>query len=419
MDNGLVSLEAEKAVVGALLLDPTKTREAIQHVAPGDFHSNALAGLYGLITTKHATGESIDPLTVWADVQADPALMRNVKSAAMLQDLMHHTPTAENVGYYARQVADAGQSRRLMQYATRLNQIAGDMSMPATEKLNIARQEIEHIASEYSTAIDIPTLEEVLAVEDSHDWVIPGLFERMDRLVVTGGEGLGKSTFLRQLAILSAGGIHPTRFYPIDPVRVTIVDAENTERQWRRNARGVVERVRHVTGRSPAGDVRLYCTGRLDITQERDLAKLHSILDQYPTDILMIGPLYKLIPRGLNSEEDASQVIAGLDVLRERGVCLLMEAHAGKATGIDGTRIMAPRGSSALLGWPEFGIGLSWDTQGLQPGDTPVTANLARWRGDRELGRHIPEQISKGGFWEWMAPDIPKETKLTKEKFYG
>ena len=154
MDNGQTSLEAEKAVIGALLLDPTKTREAIQHVAPGDFHSNALAGLYGLITTKHATGESIDPLTVWADVQADASLMRNVKSAAMLHDLMHNTPTAENVGYYARQVADAGQSRRLMQYATRLNQIAGDMSMPATEKLNIARQEIEHIASDYSTAID-------------------------------------------------------------------------------------------------------------------------------------------------------------------------------------------------------------------------------------------------------------------------
>lgn len=396
------SLEAERAVIGALLLEPSRVREAVQYVAPSDFGNGVLGRLYALITGRQSQGEAVDPVSLLPAIAADDVLARNVK-APDLHTLMQATPTAANVGYYARQVAEAGQNRRLLVASTRLGQLAKDPSVTAADKLTEARRIIDNIATDYAQVDYVPTLSEVLAVEDSYDWVIPGLLERMDRMVVTGAEGLGKSTFLRQMAILSAAGIHPLNFSEIEPVRVTIIDAENTERQWRRKARYVVDRVHSVTGRNVGDEIRLHCTGRMDITRVQDVAKVHSILDAYPTDILLIGPLYKLVSRSLNDEDAAAAVITSLDKIRERGVCLLMEAHAGHSTAGDGERNLRPRGSSQLLGWPEFGFGLAWDTSMLSsPTDKPSIVNVKRWRGDREEDRGIPDQLRRGGFWNWM-----------------
>lgn len=406
------SLEAERAVVGAILLDEHEghhnaIRQAREAVTPADFGSAVLGRLYALMTGRFAVGDPIDPLAMWPAVRADELLARNIKSAADLHGFMEATPTASNVGYYARQVSEAGQSRRLLAASARFAQLARAEGMGAAEKLGIARREIDNIASDDLGRVStVPTLAEVLEVEDSYDWVIPSLLERMDRLVLTGGEGLGKSTWLRQIAVLAAAGIHPTRHAErIDPVRVTVIDTENTERQWRRKVRPLVHKAAMVGQTDPAESIRLLCTGRMNITSERDLATVHTILDTYPTDILLIGPLYKLTPKGLNHEDDASQVIAALDNIRERGVCLLMEAHAGKALGGDGERNMSPRGSSALLGWPEFGLGLAWDTTMLQPGDKPSIVNVKRWRGDREDDRAIPHQMRRGGEWPWTDLD--------------
>src|SRR5699024_11019874 len=125
----------EKAVLGALLHDPSKTRAMAGTVAPGDFSSPVLGGLYSLMVGKAASGQPVDPVTLWPAIQADPQLSRSIKSAAMLHDLMEATPTAANAGYYGRQVAEAGQNRRLNNAGERLQQLSEAADMPAGEKL--------------------------------------------------------------------------------------------------------------------------------------------------------------------------------------------------------------------------------------------------------------------------------------------
>ena len=70
------------------------------------------------------------------------------------------------------------------------------------------------------------------------------------------------------------------------------------------------------------------------------------------------------------------------------------EAHAGHATTKGGDRDLRPRGSSALMGWPEFGFGLALDP------DEPDLAHLVRWRGDRDQ-RDWPISLRRGGEWPW------------------
>lgn len=405
---GLTAPEAEEAVLGAILIAPGKIREVTQHVAPGDFQSAALGGLYALMTGMAATGKAVDPVTVWPAIQADKVLSRSFTSAAMLHDLIDACSTPANVAYYARQVAESGQSRRLRAAAIRLDQIAGDEAMSGAEKLTAARAELDHIASEYATTVEAPTLTEVLAVPDAEiEWVVPGFLAKRDRFVLTGAEGLGKTTFIRQILICCAAGIHPLTFEKMRPLTALVVDVENSEDQWRWETRGMAAQATRYGATNAGDNIRVHCTGRLNIASERDLGTVHTLLDQHRPDILAIGPLYKLSPKGMNTDEDAAPVIAALDSIRDRpdGPAMLMEAHAGHAAGGDGERNLRPRGSSMQLGWPEFGIGLAPDKED----DTGSVALAKRWRGNRIRGRHFPDRLRSGGDWPWMEDGAAME----------
>jgi hypothetical protein len=70
--------------------------------------------------------------------------------------------------------------------------------------------------------------------DPGYQWLMPGLLERGDRLMITGYEGWGKSVFTRQLALgsLPASTRSPAR--APSPCRVLFIDCENSEMQLRR-----------------------------------------------------------------------------------------------------------------------------------------------------------------------------------------
>lgn len=131
--------------------------------------------------------------------------------------------------------------------------------------------------------------------DDEPDWLIPGLLERRDRLMLTGQEGLGKSYLLRQIAVLASFGITPWDHIPrMEPIRALIYDCENSWSQVRRKVRPLVDFARS-TGAD--GDrVMVQCTSRIDICRDRDLAGIHRAMDAFQPDLVVIGPLYRLTP---------------------------------------------------------------------------------------------------------------------------
>ena len=255
-----------------------------------------------------------------------------------------------------------------------------------------ARQEA---SSKLATPLSIKTLREILDLEFDDDWVIPGLLEKADRLILTGIEGGGKSYFLRQMAIMAASGLNPFTQEPINPVNVLVIDAENSERQWARTTRYLAGMAERAGARSPKDHVTVSAGFRIDLGVQSDVDQIHRLIDEHEPSILLIGPLYKLVSGEITTDDDAAPLIKTLDAFRERGIALLMEAHSGHAGKM--SKDLRPRGSSALLGWPEFGFGLLPDT------DNDEFVDLVRWRGDREQ-RDWPRGFRKGapGELPWM-----------------
>lgn len=387
-------LDAEKAVVGAALIDPNTIRLALDHCTPDDFRHPMLAQVYELMIGLRSAGLTVDEVTV-----AKAARDRGYRAVTpmALFDLKAQTPHAEGVAHYAQIVREGGVSRRMVMAGTRIAQL-GHADGALTERFAAAQGEWQTVAGQAMTHARAKTLREVLAeADDDYDWLVPGLLERGDRFLLTGGEGLGKSTLVRQIVVCSAAGIHPLTFDSMAPLTVLVVDAENSEKQWRRKARGLTFKAAREGRRDPQDHLFLHCVTRMDLTSDRELGFVHALVDEHAPDLLAIGPLYKLVPGAITNDDDAAPLINALDSLRARGLALVMEAHAGHAQTKGGERDLRPRGSSALLGWPEFGYGLAAD-KSEDPGGAVV--RLVRWRGDRDE-RAWPELLIRGGDWPW------------------
>jgi replicative DNA helicase len=363
---------AELAVLACCLMSRVARDEAKKHLTGGDFYSPANETIWDAMASLDRRGEGVDPSTLMTALTGKP-------EAAVLPTLLTYPTVADNVAEHARAVRGWATRRRLLAEAKHVEQAALNTTVSAD---SIAATVATRFASLRNSGIteDVQsiTLDELLTKEDDEpDWVIPGLLERRDRLMLTGEEGLGKSYLLRQIAIMAAAGLDP--FEPgkrIPPVRVSIIDCENSTSQIRRKVRPVVGFARR-WGKDDGGHpVNLLCSPRIDITRDRDLARIHYELDASQPDLLIIGPLYRLVPRALQTDDEAAPVLAALDTIRERGVTLLIEAHAGHSIGKGGHRDLRPRGSSALLGWPEFGYGMRTVASGY--------ADLIPWRGDRD-----------------------------------
>jgi hypothetical protein len=243
-------------------------------------------------------------------------------------------------------------------------------------------------------AVAVQSMAEFLDGPTEEDWLVPGLLERCERIILTGSEGHGKSTLCRQLGACMAGSVHPFSGAVLGAgnrqIRVTVMDCENNPVQARRGFQRVIRQVDRI--RSQAGLPRAdwkenmhieIRTEGLDLLDTRDVAHLEHVVAATVPDLVVLGPLYKLFDADPSDERAVRAVSAVLDGLRARHqFALLIEAHPKKGQGTDGLRCMEPIGSSLWMRWPEYGFGIR--RARAARGRRPEVVDVVSWRGSRE-----------------------------------
>lgn len=250
-----------------------------------------------------------------------------------------------------------------------------------------------------------PDLWEFISVPDApYDWIVPDILERGDRVILTGFEGQGKTMLLRQLAVMIAAGLHPFYWHRHDecrPHRVLFIDCENSERQSRRKFRPLAAASVAHQHRVPDGGMRMiHKPEGVDLTRDEWAEWLMERVQAHRPDVLFIGPFYRLHNANMNEELPARKVVAVLDKVRAAVDCaLITEAHAGHGEGLN--RSVRPTGSSLLLRWPEFGIGIR--PAGDPPrmlGGRAQDMQVLHWRGGRD-DRNWPGYLTYGDPHDW------------------
>jgi AAA domain/Bifunctional DNA primase/polymerase, N-terminal len=254
-----------------------------------------------------------------------------------------------------------------------------------------------------------PNLTELLdSMEPEYEWRVPHLLERGDRVVLTGKEGYGKSTLLRQIGLGAAMGLNTLSTDILNrhhtPLRVLLIDLENSLRQLRREFRKQLRaaddehqtemRARFFVESHPEGLV-------LNDTRDRDKdrAWLLEIVEATEPDILILGPIYKMIDGDPSDEQPNRDLVKWLDSVRiAYDLVLLLEAHTPH-------NAVRPYGWSGWKRWPEFGIHLHQD------------GRLEHWRAMREE-RPWPTHLARGGEenWLWVPSTGPSEPTIDKHE---
>jgi len=397
---------AEQIVLGALLTPhrghATTLHEVTTRLTGTDFANPRHELIYNAITWLYARGNPIDVITVADRLAGD---LKRAGGTAHLHHLVTLCPIPETAPWHADIVADAATRRRLQTAATRITQAALTPGADLATVIAHAQDALTTAATHHIPGVEPPIPGADLATflaadtDDEPAWVIPGFLERRDRIIVTAGEGVGKSTLLRQWAIQAALGEHPFTGATHASVRVLLVDLENSERQIRRALRPLAIAAR---GIDPANLVIACKPDGLDLTTPTDQAWLDRLISHHRPDVLITGPIYKLAGGNPNDEVDAKPAALALDTLRARhDLAVILEAHTRKSdTSNPKHRPKEPFGWSGWMRWPEFGIHLSKD------------GDVTHWRGMRDDTREFPEMLIRGGKWPWMPAQSPDEVRF-------
>lgn len=109
------NLDAERAILGGILLSPETLDEVAEVVKPGDFYREAHRKVYEAMLALDADGEKPDRVAVKARL-AERGVLASV-GEDLVDDLDRSVPAAANLAYYARIVRDAALLRRAIELA--------------------------------------------------------------------------------------------------------------------------------------------------------------------------------------------------------------------------------------------------------------------------------------------------------------
>lgn len=403
-------LDAERAVIAASLRSKRTLQACMEIVQHDDFYRPAHADLWKLCVRLHDEQQPVDGVTVKAALQA----AGDVHGLTALVELLGGDPVGPEAEYHAKIIGDRARLRSLIGYNEQVLHMAyqpGDVSAEtliaeAADKIRGLRDS-GHFTDDDMTAI---TIEELLQMKVEYDWVLPGLLERGDRLLLTGSEGLGKSYLSRQMAVCGAAGLHPFTFDPIDPIKVLVVDAENSVKinirayGWMQSAArsfGADTKDRLLLDSYPYGT---------NIMDPRMGNKLIRLVELQQPDLIVIGPLYKIHELDDEKAGEALRIQHYLD--RVRSVCgsaLIMELHSPHGSGTHG-RDMRPAGSSVWRRWPEFGYGMTLATGDFDEEQAlrERLVDLRAWRGPRDE-RDWPVRLRGGKSFPWIPANVDED----------
>jgi len=168
--------EAEKAVLGTLLLDHENIYQIVEILDPDDFYLTAHRVVYETILDVFERGRAFDILTIKDQLQQNGQL-ETAGGDVYLASLVDDIPALRNVTDYARIVVDKSNLRRLMLMASTILEKGKDDALSSDELFQQVEKEIFDIVTREHKSALIP-VQEVLRP------VLQTIAERMNRFQV-------------------------------------------------------------------------------------------------------------------------------------------------------------------------------------------------------------------------------------------
>jgi replicative DNA helicase len=188
------NLEAEKSLLGSILIDKDAMLNIMDMVDPSDFYKNAHRDIFDSILELSDKSEPIDILTL-SNRLKEKGLLEKVGGRSYLVELSNAVPTASHIKQYATIIQRKSTLRKLLSASDQIAKLGYEEDVDDIDKLiDEAQQEVFSVGQKHlkRTFTDIRT-------------VLNDAFERIDELHKEKGKLRGVPTGYKQLDNLLAG----------------------------------------------------------------------------------------------------------------------------------------------------------------------------------------------------------------------
>ena len=210
--------EAEKAVLGAVFLDPEAIIDASDILQPDEFYEHANRIVFQAMLNISDREEVIDPVTLQDELKKNNQV-DDIGGIAYVTELSMATPTAAHVTYYAKIVKRKAILRNLISTSQRIIQNAIEGSDDVTDILDDAESQIMGVSQDnasggFKSIHDVlnTAMEEINSIPDDGNMVtgLPSGFSELDKMttgfhddeliILAARPGVGKTAFALNVA---------------------------------------------------------------------------------------------------------------------------------------------------------------------------------------------------------------------------
>jgi len=213
------NLEAEKCVLGAILIDNPSFNQAAEVIDAADFFRDAHRRIFEKMVGLSERNQPIDPVTLKDELTRSGEL-DEVGGPAYVASLTDGVPRSANVEYYARIVKEKSTLRRLIQSATEVLTRAYDAEEEADNLLDEAERSIFQIAEHRLRSGFVPLSQlvntgyELIEKLQEHKGLVTGVpsgfvdldemtsgFQKSDLVIVAARPSMGKTSLVLNIAL--------------------------------------------------------------------------------------------------------------------------------------------------------------------------------------------------------------------------
>jgi len=187
------NIDAEKSLLGAVLIDEETLADITEHVTKKDFYDKRHGIVYDAMMRLYEKRKPVDLLTLTDELKRKKEL-EDIGGSAYLTELTNYVPTSAHAESYAEIVAQKAVRRRLIKASGEISEMGFDEESTTQELLQQAEQELFAV-SDQSLKQDLVSIETILT--DS--------FDRMEELHRNKGQLRGVRTGYRDLDNMTAG----------------------------------------------------------------------------------------------------------------------------------------------------------------------------------------------------------------------
>lgn len=187
------NIDAEKSLLGAVLIDEETLADISEHITDKDFYEKRHSIVYGAMMRLYEKHKPVDLLTLTDELKRKKEL-EIIGGSTYLTELTNYVPTSAHAEAYAEIIAQKAVRRRLIKASGEISEMSYDEDTSTDELIGKAEAELFSV-SDQSLKQDLVSIESIL--DES--------FERIEELHRNKGDIRGVKTGYRDLDNMTAG----------------------------------------------------------------------------------------------------------------------------------------------------------------------------------------------------------------------